>query len=103
MDISTFTDRLYSDLTEKGIEPDAASAYIKRLVTYLHPEDVENATDADIEESVKICLESMNNSVSHEATSENTVSGPDVSDADVSAEDADADFINNLLNSTFIS
>lgn len=56
MDIYEFTAKLRSALNERGVSPEDADKYIERLKKYLTPEDTENATDAEINESADICV-----------------------------------------------
>lgn len=57
MDISEFADRLRSALTDRGISPEDAEAYIDNLKRRLSPDDVAAATEKEISESADMCAE----------------------------------------------
>ena len=57
MDISEFADRLCSALTDRGISPEDAKAYIENLKKDLSPDDVASATEKEISESADMCAE----------------------------------------------
>ena len=92
MDISAFTDRLYAAIIEKGIEPEIASKYINQLKPYLRPEDVAGITDSDIDESVRICLETISGGT--DLNSDNADTADQYSDTE-----NDSDFLDELFSS----
>ena len=92
MDISAFTDRLYAAIIEKGIEPEVASKYINQLKPYLRPEDVAGITDSDIDESVRICLETISGGT--DLNSDNADTADQYSDTE-----NDSDFLDELFSS----
>jgi len=75
VDISEFITRLRLALIDRDVSEDAADEYVKRLETFLDPDDVRNATDADIDESVNIYLQSLD-----------TVSADDTESSDTEPE-----------------